>query len=1092
MAHLLVFSVFTSIVIFSCPQTSTSITTFNPKHNNVTDRQALLSFKSMISSYPRRSLTAWNDSIHFCHWPGITCGGLRHPQRVISLNLSSLDLVGVISTAIANLTFLRKIDLSNNQINGSIPQEIGRLPRLRYLYLSLNSLEGGIPASFSHCSKLEVLSLSNNKLQGEIPASLSNCTSLQILNLSNNSLTGYIPPSLTRFSVLSILSVSGNGLYGSIPPSIGNISSLTSLSLDNNELIGSIPHSIGGLSELEELHLSFNILSGVITPSLWNLSSLSYLDLSFNYHLSGSLPPNVGRALPLLEVFDLDCNQFHGPIPMSLSNASHLRDIDLSKNSFSGIIPPSLGSLQELKALRLYVNHLEIMEPDGWNFLTALTNCTHLRVLGLASNNLSGMLPNSIANFSTNLQFLSMHDNNISGTISSDIGNLANLLVFKLHGNLLHGSIPSSIGMLHQLNLLELDNNKLSGEIPSTIGNLTQLNSIHLESNELSGNIPASLGKCQNLILLHLDSNKLTGIIPKEIFSITGLAIALRLASNSLSGLIPFEVGNLRNLNALDVSMNKLSGEIPSTLSECQVLQELYLGGNLFEGSIPSSLAWLRGIQKIDVSKNNFSGKIPYFLQDFHLLDYLNLSFNNFEGEVPQLGVFENASAVSVIGNDKLCGANPAMHLPACPSEPFIKKGDSHSLIMINGITISFVFLILLFCFFVVRRRRKSSRRRSHELSPANKQNEKVSFSELVKATNGFSEDNIIGTGSFGTVYKGLLHGESRKVVAIKVLNLQIRGASRSFLSECEALKNIRHRNLLKILTICSSVDFKGNDFKAVVFEFMDNGNLDDWLHPKANVVFKQKKLNLAARLNIAIDVASALHYLHHQCGTPIIHSDLKPSNILLDVQMTAHVGDFGLARLLTEIVSKSCQNSTSSVGLRGTIGYIAPEYGVANKASTNGDVYSYGILLLEMITAKRPTDDTFVGGHILRKFVEMGFPDRITDIIDSHLLLLEDGKANGGGGGGGEDDGWRLNDERIVECASSLLRLGILCTNELPEERMEMGDVSRELHKIRDVFLRNGTPEEGGRYQMNGGGPSLFVQAEDSREIVAVEESNL
>ncbi|XP_020242641.1 probable LRR receptor-like serine/threonine-protein kinase At3g47570, partial [Asparagus officinalis] len=466
---------------------------------------------------------------------------------------------------------------------------------------------------------------------------------------------------------------------------------------------------------------------------------------------------------------------------MSLSNASHLGEIELAGNRFTGIIPPSLGRLLELQILLLYSNHLETVAPDGWTFLTALTNCTQLEWLDISSNNLSGMLPNSIANFSTNLQHLYMQNTYISGTISSDIGNLVNLVIFSMDGNLLYGSIPSSIGKLQKLRELYLDKNKLSGEIPSTMGNLTQLTKLFLVFNELSGNIPASLGKCQNLIYLNLGSNKLTGNIPKEIVSISGLSISLRLESNSLSGPIPSEIGRLINVNILDFSMNKLSGEIPSSLGQCQVLEGLYLGGNFFQGSIPSSLASLRGIQSLDVSRNNLSGEIPYFLQDFHGLDYLNLSFNNFEGEVPLLGVFANARAVSVIGNSELCGGNPGMHLPACPSEPFNKKHGSRTVIVICGSTILLIFVILLFCFLIVRCRRKGSRRKYLDSSPTRDQYVKVTYGDLMRATDGFSEDNIIGTGSFGTVYKGLLDGEGRKVVAVKVLNLQIQGASRTF-----------------------------------------------------------------------------------------------------------------------------------------------------------------------------------------------------------------------------------------------------------------------------------------------------------------------
>lgn len=192
-----------------------------------------------------------------------------------------------------------------------------------------------------------------------------------------------------------------------------------------------------------------------------------------------------------------------------------------------------------------------------------------------------------------------------------------------------------------------------------------------------------------------------------------------------------------------------------------------------------------------------------------------------------------------------------------------------------------------------------------------------------MKSTNGFSMENLIGSGSFGSVYKGL-SGDG-KVVAVKVLNLQQEGASKSFIDECKALTTIRHRNLLKVITLCSSADLEGNDFKALVFKFMCNGSLDQWLHPTDDDKQPQaKSFSIVQRLNIAIDVASALNYLHYHCQTPIVHCDLKPSNVLLDEDMTAHVGDFGLAKFLLE-ASSSAIPSSMSVGLKGSIGYIPP-----------------------------------------------------------------------------------------------------------------------------------------------------------------------
>lgn len=201
-----------------------------------------------------------------------------------------------------------------------------------------------------------------------------------------------------------------------------------------------------------------------------------------------------------------------------------------------------------------------------------------------------------------------------------------------------------------------------------------------------------------------------------------------------------------------------------------------------------------------------------------------------------------------------------------------------------------------------------------------------LSYGELFKATDGFSSANLIGEGSFGAVYRGILDSDQEKSVAIKVFNLQERGANKSFLAECEALKNIRHRNLVKIISCCSSINFKGDDFKALVYEFMPNGSLESWLHPNSLELHESRKLNLLQRLNIAIDVGAALDYLHHHCHAPIIHCDLKPSNILLDNDLTAHVSDFGLARLLSSATATtSSQSQTSSQVIRGTLGYVAP-----------------------------------------------------------------------------------------------------------------------------------------------------------------------
>ncbi|XP_058210584.1 receptor kinase-like protein Xa21 [Rhododendron vialii] len=989
--------------------TTTSLSLVNTINvaGNETDFHALLAFKSNIFPEYRQALSSWNESLSFCHWEGVKCG--RRHERVIVIDLMSRGLVGSLSPSIGNLSFLRELSLRNNTFTGAIPTKLGNLFRLHKLNLGINGFEGEIPTSLSRCTNLSFLSVGQNMLVGELPKELA-----------------YSMPRLVS------LYVSSNNLTGGIPPSIGNLTSLVNFRAASNPLGGSIPNALGQLNNLRELGLGGTQISSTIPPSLYNLSLLVVLSLAKN-SLWGSLPPKFGFMFPHLEVLQLWGNQFNGPIPLSISNSSQLVQIELQINDFTGKVRNDFGNLQNLFRICLFHNNFETKGSDGLAFLSSLTNCSDLAVVELGNGQFRGVLPNSVGNLSTSVFYLALENNQLYGSIPSTIGNLVNLEVLGLDGNLFTGSIPGNIGHLCKLQVLGFSFNNMSGTIPDSIGNLSLLIKLYLQQNRLEGAIPLDLGNCRKLLTLTLYDNNLNGSIPSKLLTVSSLSITLDLARNRLSGSLPLEVGNLKNVAEINISENGLSGEIPRTLGRCSSLENLDLHQNFFQGSIPSSMESLRGIQNLDLSDNNLSGQIPTFLGTFALKN-LNLSFNNFEGELPMKGVFTNASAISVAGNYRLCGGIPELRLPRCTTKKsrnwwFLSRtlGITVASILV-GVTVVSSFIICLF---------KKKRKTKPTVSLFKDPFLKVSYGELFKATEGFSSTNLLGFGSFGRVYKGVIEQNGELVVAVKVFDLQTHGATKSFMAECEALRNIRHRNLVSIITACSSMDFEGNEFKALVYEFMPNGSLDNWLHPIPEANNGEREFvgpDLLQRVDIAIDVACALDYLHYQCETPIIHRDLKPSNILLDGDMVAHVGDFGLAKFRAEFTTPSTSSSTA---IKGTIGYAAPEYGLGSEMSAGGDVYSYGILLLEMITRKRPTDKIFEADLNLHKFARIALPEHVIEIVDPMLLTEE------------------TNGSKMMENLISLIKIGLACSTESPKDRMNISTALHELHLVKNNILK-------------------------------------
>ncbi|CAN1836893.1 Receptor kinase-like protein Xa21 [Linum perenne] len=723
------------------------------------------------------------------------------------------------------------------------------------------------------------------------------------------------------------------------------------------------------------LNLSSHELYGSISPHIGNLNFLKFLRL-YNNNFIGEIPPEIGR-LHKLERLLIQNNSFGGAIPSNISGCFALTHFFVHNNKLVGGLPWLFGVLNKLQLFVVRSNYLKGSIP------LAFGNLSFLQVFDGAINQFNGRVPDTLGRLKS-LMALSLNINNFSGEIPASIFNLSSLKDLWLGYNYqLRGNLPWNLGMsLPNLDNFDVAFNQFTGSIPPSLSNASNLILLQLYSNNFTGSMP-SMANSNKLKVFIIGNNSLGSGKANDMSFLSSLTnatnlealdIQITLSDNRFTGALPVEVGNLKNLEYLDLSYNMLSDRIPSSLGSCIRLEYLYLRGNHLQGIIPSSLSALRGIQWLDLSSNNLSGQIPKFLESMNITSLLNLSHNNFDGEVPTQGAFKNSSIISIVGNSKLCGHS--------------KKTLSHKWKIVISTISSLLFLTFVgsCCFILLIKQRRIQDKNSTD-DPKLLQ---LSYQRLFEATNGFSLGNQIGVGSFGSVYKGVLN---------------------------DTLKNIKHKNLVRIVTVCSSVDHEENDFKALIYEFLAN----------------------------------------------VVHCDLKPSNVLLDEDMVAHVGDFGLARFLSTIKNPS----SSTIGIKGTIGYAPPgkeklllflysifvEYGMGNDVSIQGDIYNYGILLLELFTGKRPTDETFRDGLSLHNVVKRAMLEQNTSEVVNPVLLSEllHRLTTHRNYTTSSSDEARKD---LQEVMSSILEIGITCSSDIPEKRIDMSEVLSRLAAIKSSLF--------------------------------------
>ncbi|XP_073138152.1 uncharacterized protein [Henckelia pumila] len=788
------------------------------------------------------------------------------------------------------------------------------------------------------------LDVSNNQLSSIPDGFFTLCggiRGLKSLNFSGNKLAGNLP-AFNGFKMVELLDCSCNSFNGEIGTQLEEMDSLRSLNLSRNMFEGSVPTSLGKLNLLQELQLSFNNLSGEIPAQLTKYSSLKLIDVR-NNKLSGSIPEELG-GLTKLEILMLSLNNLSGGIPTSLSKITTLQRFAANQNNFNGTIPS--GITWYLKNLDLSYNSLTGTIPSD------ILSGPNLESLDLSYNGLEGLIP---GNLSINLVRLRLGSNSLKGMIPvGSLGNLKELTYLELDNNTLGGTIPNELAMCRKLQLLNLAQNQLTGSLPPALGNLTNLRVLYLQFNYFVGEIPAQITQLNNLQWLNLSRNSLNGVIPSSISRLNGLQ-RLDLQGNNLSGSIPDSIGSLHSLLELQLGKNQLSGLIPQMPPGLQIA--LNLSYNHFEGSIPVTLA-SNGLEVLDLSHNRFSGKIPDFLAGMASLTLLVLSDNQLSGLIPKFGPFV------VLKKDRNDGlieneANPS------PPSPKKRKSLSSEIVISAAAAATAVGLLIMIALFISRRYYRINDEYVHSeeeispsqfiqgnfLTPSSIHRSHIDFTKAMEDVTDPS--NVILKTRFCTYYKVVM--PSSNSYFVKKLNWSDKilqsGSHHRFGEELKVLGRLCNSNVMIPLAYVLTVDGA-----HLFYDFTPKGTLSGILHNSMGTTF-----DWVNRYSIAIGVAQGLAFLHGCTAGPILLLDLSSKSIHLKSLNEPQIGDIELYKVIDP------SKSTSSLSaVAGSVGYIPPEYAYTMRVTEAGNVYSYGVVLLELLTGKPAVS----GGTELAKWV--------------------------------------------------------------------------------------------------------------------------